>query len=67
MVTGPNNTCSDRHGHLTYIPFVDQQPCFPALLAAEFDAVERFSSGTFGGGGGDDAAGELTIKAGSKY
>ena len=38
----------------------------PALLAAEFDAVERFSSGTFGGGGGDDAAGELTIKAGTK-
>ena len=35
----------------------------PALLAAEFDAVERASKGTYGGGGLDDDAGELTIKA----
>ena len=36
----------------------------PALLAAEFDAVERASKGNYGGGGlDDDDAGELTIKA----
>ena len=35
----------------------------PALLAAEFDAVERASKGNYGGGGLDDDAGELTIKA----
>ena len=35
----------------------------PALLAAEFDAVERASEGNYGAGGLDDDAGELTIKA----
>ena len=35
----------------------------PALLAAEFDAVERASKGNYGGGGLADDAGELTIKA----